>query len=406
MNMQTTAKGLILGFVSLMMLPAYAEKGDSEMKSIKGPQSMAFRLFSQLAASKKGENILISPLSIDQALSLAYSGAADKTAQQMAAVLGLTGIPIESVCKNSQAMVSEIEASDPKVQLLCANALWVKKDVKLEPNFVDGAKNFFKAQVASLDFSQPSALTTINDWVNKCTKGKIKDILNRLDKATALVITNAVYFKGNWSQPFELANTDQNGKFTLASGASVKMPMMFRSGHFTYGDDGNLQAVQLPYGHGRVCMYVLLPHKNQNLSDLIASINPQSFGKIIEGMRSASGSVRLPRFTIKTSEDLSQSLKAMGMELAFSPRLANFKNISNTLESLYIGAVLHKALIEVNEKGTEAGAATAVTMMAMARMDPEKPFEMNVDRPFVLALCDTESNELLFLGGVFKPEAL
>ena len=411
MKALTILKGTLLGFLSLTFLPMYASayesaKAESQMttKLSDGTQSMAFRLLSELSSRESNKNILISPLSIAAALTLTLNGAAKTTASEMAQMLGLSGVPLDKVNEGNGQIFKLMQSSDPKVQLFCANALWVKQETSLKPDFVERAKNYFNAKVAVLNFSDGKSVSIINDWVNNATKGKIKSIIDSLDRTTPLVITNGVYFKADWTVPFQIGATDINGQFTTDTGEHVRVPMMRQGGHFLYHEDANLQTIKLPYGNGRTGMYILLPRAERGLNPVIASLTPATFKQIDQSMSMRVGSLRLPRFTINACIDLSRTLQALGMKLAFDRDLADFSNMAHTSPPIYVGAVLHKAVINVNEQGTEAGAATAVVMAGATMMRPEKPFEMNVDHPFLIVVHDLDSDEILFLGAVVKPE--
>jgi serpin B len=218
-------------------------------------------------------------------------------------------------------------------------------------------------------------------------------------------LTNAVYFKGAWTKQFNLDATQENGEFKLAGGAHLKIAMMQQSGRFSYAEDANLQALELPYGNGQIAMYILLPKAQSDFQKFLTGLTLKDFEKIVDKMQIASGTLTLPRFSISYENELSNDLKSMGMPAAFDSRTADFKAMADVPSSFFIGQVLHKAIMNVNEAGTEAAAATAI-VMATAIYIPGKPFVMNVDHPFVVAIRERDSKQILFLGAVANPEKL
>ena len=389
----------------LVALASTEAESDMTTKLSTGTGSLAFRLLAKLAAAHPASNLLISPTSLATALTLAYNGAGGKTASEMSDTLGLTGLSLDEVDRAMAALTKSVEDADPKVQLISANALWVKNGIKLKSAFSGQAKKYFRSQVSNLDFADPGSVSVINKWVAEQTKDKIKSIINSLDSASLLVLTNAVYFKGAWTKPFNASATEENGEFKLAGGARLKIAMMQQSGRFLYGEDANVQALELPYGNGQISMFILLPKAQSDFQNFLTGMTLKGFEKTIDKLQVASGSITLPRFSISYENELSKDFKSLGMPTAFDPRAADFKAMADVPSSFFIGQVLHKAIMNVNEAGTEAAAATAI-IMATAAYIPGKPFVMNVDHPFVVAIRERDSKQILFLGAVANPEKL
>lgn len=404
----------VLGMLAMLTnsSPTDATSGvDPELKSkvSAGTENLAFRLLSLLAKSEPGKNVLISPTSVTNALTLTLNGAGGKTAQEMAQTLGLTGIPLNQINKAKAEAIKQVESADPGVQLLCANALWVRNGVTLKRPFADNAKNFFKAQAACLDFASPSAVPTINRWVAEKTKNKIDKIIEQLDKTSALVITNAVYLKGKWTNPFVLQRTNENGEFRTLNNVRLRLAMMQDSAEFSYADNANAQFIELPYGNARVVMYVILPRDEANYQKFVTSFTAADFAALVDNLTTQKVNLKLPRFSLSYGAvDLAQALKSLGMPTAFDMNKADFKPMADVALPLYIGQVLHKAIMDVNESGTEAAAATAVEMRfgSAPPMPTQKPINMTVDHPFIVAISERQSKELLFLASVVKPEKL
>jgi serpin B len=369
----------------------------------KGTEKLAFLLLSGLASKKPENNILISPTSVAIALTFAYNGAGGTTADEMADLLGIQDVPLKEIDAAIEDLRQAFQTLDPKVELCSANALWVRKGVNLNSTFVKNGKTFFKASAETLDFLDPKSPATINHWVSDETKGKIKSIIDTLDKSGVLVLTNAVYFKATWTKPFPAEATVKNGQFKLLSGKLLKIPMMCDIGQFQYAQEAGLQILRLPYGNGHVAMYVLLPGVNDDFAKFVSTLTSSKFQALIDKLSYKRGTIRMPKFSIGYSADLSRSLISLGMKSAFDPERADFSGMADLNMPLFIGQILHKAVMNVNESGTEAAAATAIAMMGCS-FNPEKPFTMNIDHPFVIVIHDSTTGEILFLGTVVKPD--
>ena len=406
---------IILAMLGMLALPTMqlAVDASSEVESdmtaklSAGTGSLAFRLLANLGAREPASNLLVSPTSLAVALTLAYNGARGRTAEEMAETLGLTKISLAEVNNAQQKLIKEIEAADTSVQLISANGLWLRNGVLLRPAFAEHAKKYFSSQVSCLDFADPKSVLDINNWVAEHTKNKIKTILDKLDPSCVLVITNAVYFKGAWTRPFDLQSTQNNEQFKTAAGERLKIAMMQQSGLFNYAQDATAQVIELPYGNGQFVMYVLLPSDPSNYQKFVTTLTLTRFEALIGKLNFSVGSIKLPRFSISYGEDLAAVFKALGMETAFDLHNADFKDMADVPFPLYIGQLLHKTVMDVNEFGTEAAASTAITMLTSSAFVPnEKPFVMNVDHPFVLAICEKDTKAVLFVAAVAKPEKL
>lgn len=389
---------------------AVAPKVDHQVnaKVAAGTSNLAFRLLSHLAKSAPGSNVLISPLSVTSALSLALNGATGKTAQEMYEVLGVAGVSLDQLNRAKFDTMNDIESEDPAIELLSANALWVNKGTNLKRRFLDSAKNFYKAQAANLDFSDPESVSTINRWVGEKTKNKIKYVIGNLDQKDVLVITNAVYFKGVWKKPFVL-RTVENAEFRTLNNTRIKMAMMRQCGHYLYHSEQNVQIIELPYGNRSVVMHIILPRNESDYQQFVSNFTQSQFEALIGKLKMMQGYIELPRFGITYgASDLSRALKSLGMPTAFDPEKSELTEMaSNVEEPLYIRNVWHKATMEVNEKGTEAVAVTAVPVPSAApNQKREETFDMIMDHPFVLAISERKSKELLFLASVVRPQKL
>jgi serpin B len=357
-----------------------------------------FKLFTQLAREDAGKNLFISPASISIALALVYNGASGRTQAALAQALELQGMSLDEINRGSAAPIQSLRSVDPHVRLAIANALWAAADIPFKAAFIHRLQDAYDAQVADVDFSDPATLPLINNWVKERTEGKIDSILSRLDPLALLVLVNAIYFKGTWSRPFDKENT-RDGPFTLLDGSRKTLPMMSQAGSYrTFRGEG-FRAVRLPYGEKRMAMYIFLPDRDSSLREFQKGLTADNWNRWMSRFRQMEGSIVLPRFKLEYEKELSQTLVALGMGIAFGSE-ADFSAISHTPS--YISKVIHKTFVEVNEEGTEAAAATAV-LMAKAMMMPQETFRMVVDRPFFCAVQDDVTGALLFMGAIVEP---
>lgn len=357
-----------------------------------------FKLFSEVAKARPGENLMISPASVAIALSMTYTGARGETQQAMARALELSGMTLADLNQANADLERVLENADPHVQVAIANSLWGRQDFRFRPEFLQQSQQFYNARVETLDFSTPAAVRTINNWVSEHTQGKIPTMLDQISAQDVLFLINAIYFKGDWQRQFNPRDTVQR-PFTQWDGSTKPHPLMSQRGHFSYQETEQFQAIRLPYGNGRLTMVVILP--KSNFTTFLSRLTPENWQTWRQQFRSREGSIQLPKFKQEFGLSLNDALKAMGMAIAFEPGQADFSGISD--RQTFISNVQHKTLIEVNEAGTEAAAATSVGITATSiQLDP--PFAMVCDRPFFYAIEDSETGSLLFMGTVVAPQ--
>jgi serine protease inhibitor len=358
----------------------------------------AFKLFDQLAQPERSKNIFISPASVFLALAMAYNGAAGETRRGMAEALDLPGMSLDEVNRAGAELLQSLRSVDPQVRLAIANSLWGRQGIDFDREFLRRCAEFYGAEVQTLDFADPRALAAINGWVRQHTAGKIEKILDRIDRDMLLVLLNAIYFKGNWTRPFDRQRTEERD-FHLLGGGQKRLPLMTQSGEYQYYEDQGFQAISLPYGGERLSMYLFLPEQRGGLAAFQQHLSDANWSAWMRHFRKTEGTVVLPRFKLEYEVSLNQALQTLGMEAAFS-RQANFTGMG--AGALKIDEVRHKTFVEVNEEGTEAAAVTAVTMMR-ASFVPKRRFTMVVDRPFFCAIRDNQSGAILFMGLIVEP---
>ena len=366
---------------------------DPDVSSVASANTrFGFKLLQDLRERDSGANIFISPLSISIALTMTYNGAVGETERAMAEVLEIGGLDRDTVNHSNAALRNSLEDPDPKVEISIANSIWSRQGVEFNPDFLERNRVFFGAEVASLDFSAPQATETINEWVNTNTNGKIEKIVDRISPQTLLFLINAIYFKGNWQDEFDKSQT-RPGIFHLSDGNEKRVEMMRREGEYLYFRGENFEATSLPYGDGRLGMYIFLPNRDSNLNKFLGNLNAGNWGDWISQFQDRRHDMILPRFKLEYEVSLNDTLEALGMGIAFGSG-ADFSGMG---PSLFISEVKHKTFVEVNEEGTEAAAVTAVVGVKSV------PSVFRVDRPFFFAIYDAETETILFMGTVTEP---
>ena len=364
----------------------------------------AFKLYDQIIKQRNGKNTFVSPASVMLALAMTYNGADGTTRQTMARALEIEGMSLDDINRAFADLKSALNPTDPKVQLKIANSLWARNGFVLKPAFVKRNEDYYKAEIASLNFDDPAAPKTINSWVNKNTEGKIDKIVDQISPDAVLFLINAIYFKGQWQFEFKKENTKPD-VFRLPGGGQKNVPMMSQSGSYLYYKNKDFQSVALPYGTGRVSMYIFLPDERISLDQFEQNLTHENWDTWMKSFGLTPGDLMLPRFKVEWESKLNEALKALGMAEAFDPLRANFSQIAerNSSNNLYISEVKHKSWAEVNEEGTEAAAATSVGVFTTSVQQPREKFVMKVDRPFFFAIRDNQTGVVLFMGSVANP---
>ena len=366
---------------------------DPDVSSVASANTrFGFKLLQDLRERDPEGNIFISPLSISIALTMTYNGAVGETERAMAEVLEIDALDLSTINNSNKALRNSLENPDPQVEISIANSIWSRQGVDFNADFLDRNRVFFGAEIASLDFSSPQAAATINSWVDTNTNGKIEKIVDRINPQTLLFLINAIYFKGNWQDEFDKALT-RPGTFHLPNGSEKRVQMMRREGEYPYLRGENFEATSLPYGDGRVSMYIFLPNRDSNLNKFLGNLNTENWKGWISQFQDRTQTMMLPRFKLEYEIRLNDTLESLGMGIAFGGG-ADFSGMG---PSLFISEVRHKTFVEVNEEGTEAAAVTAVVGVKSL------PPTFRVDRPFFFAIYDAETETILFMGTVTEP---
>lgn len=360
-----------------------------------------FNLYARL---NPDENLIFSPLSISSALAMTYAGAENNTQQQMAGVLGFV-FDKKQVNEGFSALMNEMNVSSESYRISLANSLWAQEQFYFKPEFLENMKKNYHSGFQFVNFiNRPDeAREKINQWVSEKTEDKIKDILSEKDinAATRLILVNAIYFNATWATVFDEKQT-RPGDFFLIDGQKITVDMMQEhTGKYRYFENDKLQFLSMDYAGKLYSMNILLPKSPDKLPALEKAFNPGYFSEL-ENMSKWQGvDVYLPRFTFSSSFSLKAILSAAGMSDAFDDN-ADFSGMTGK-KNLMIDNILHKAFIEVNEKGTEAAASTAVVMMERAAL-PEEKSEFKADHPFFFYIKNNESGAIMFMGKVMNPK--
>jgi len=367
----------------------------------KGSNAFAVDLYGQL--SKRPGNLFFSPESISTAFAMAYAGARGQTAAEMQKVFHFA-LPAERMHPAMGALLNSMNSTHQGYELHVADALWAQQNQSLLPAYLNLVQADYGAGLRQVDFTlNPDAVrATINQWVAQQTDDKIQNLLGpgTITPATLLVLTNAIYFKGAWLDPFDASDTKEDD-FHLSAMRTVKSPMMRHTERYRYYDGGAFQEVEIPYQGGDLSMVVLLPKKIDGLPALEKSFTAETLSKWLDKLAPTHKVyLVLPRFKITGDFDLGGTLSAMGMPQAFS-NSADFSGMTG--KPLFkISRAVHQAYVDVNETGTEAAAATAITMVGETAMR-EEIVDFNADHPFLFLIRDTKSGSILFLGRVADP---
>jgi len=368
-------------------------------------------LYHQLAI--KPGNHFFSPFSIVTALAMTSAGAAGATDAEMAAALHINPDPAKrhAECASWARMLNSANDALFKrpaggMEISTANSIWLATRLQFKKTFVDIAKDSYQAEVRGADFAgnAKQAVKDINDWVEDKTKGKIKDIVDvrAIPPDTALILANAIYFKADWARPFKNEST-HDADFTLDGGEKIKAPLMSQTAPFNYvnREAEGFAALEMPYKDQRMTMLVLLPNKIDGLPALEKKLTGPLVTDTIHSLKRERVVVYVPKFHAETEYQLADHLQALGMKLAFSTN-ADFSGITD-IKPTYISAVIHKAFVDVDEKGTEAAAATVVGIRAGSAAPPKPPVVFRADHPFIYFIRDTQTGQILFAGRMADP---
>ena len=381
---------------------------DTQRGYIEAGNGMAFRFLEKMY---DGDNLILSPLSLQYALAMTANGASGETLQQIIEFLGYGADGIDALNAYCKTLLEQLPAVDLNVALKLTDALLVNDRFPLLPSFQQTVQDNYYAAVKNMDFSDPAQVAaTINDWANRSTNGfidKVLDVTDISDEAVAFIM-NALYFKAKWAgseyDPMFRDRATQDDKFTLSDGSTRQLPMMRNMKYHSYAEMDGYKVLALPYAGRKFFMYILLPDTN-DLAGLMKKLPDIAWKDVLSSFKTdAEVYVKLPKFEVENKFELNGALKAMGLRKPFSRGEAEFDRMFQPKAQHYdywIGKVIQKARIAVDEWGTEAAAVTVVEMEGQTEGDPghePKRVYFYADHPFVFLIGETTSGAILFEG--------
>jgi serpin B len=367
----------------------------------KGNNQFSLDLYSNISKKEKG-NIFFSPFSIYSAFVMVYEGADGKTAEEIGSVFNFQKESKER-WRNWELILNDINKKSKEYELFTANALWIQEGFKTLPEYKRVIEEYYKGTVSTLDFAGKTdkARMEINRWVEEKTNKKIRNLFypGSLNQLTKLVLTNAIYFKGEWFKQFD-KNETRDEDFRVSKEKIVKVLMMRIEGQnarFNYAEMEDLQILEMDYKGNELSMIVLLPKKD--IEKLEKSLTEENLRNWLKRLREERVDVFFPKLKLNKKYILNENIKEMGATSAFTPGEANFSRIDGT-KRLFIQIAVHQAFLEVNEEGTTAGGATGIGI-GITAVPVKKVFR--ADHPFIFIIQEKENGNILFMGRVYDP---
>lgn len=379
---------------------SFAKTGGN-VKQLSGRNtSFALDLYSSL--SEQEGNLFFSPYSISAAFAMAYAGAQGETAEEIKQTLHFSQSKerLHSTFEDLNSRLNKLQKQET-VELFIANSLWPQKDYSLREEYLQVMRKYYDAEIQAVDYRKnlEQSRQTINKWVADKTQDKIKDLIppGAIDRMARLVLANAIYFRGKWENSFSEDKT-RDLPFRPGKEGKTMTPTMKQTGQFRYYETSKVQVLALPYRGKQVQMVIVLPREPGALPMIEKQLRG-NLNKYLSNLKPRHVEVYLPRFRISSRFQLNKTLSDMGMKTAFVPK-ADFSAIDGT-QDLYISAAIHKAFVDVDEKGTEAAAATGIGFTTTS-LKP-KPIVFRADHPFLFIIRETGSESILFMGRVTNP---
>ncbi|MDR2146753.1 MAG: serpin family protein [Tannerella sp.] len=357
----------------------------------------AFSMFKEVSAES---NTFFSPLSLNLALGMLYNGSSGDTRTEMAEVLGMGDFTETEVNEYYQKISQTLLEIDPQTEMGIANSIWYRDGFPVKQPFMDINREYFDATVHALDFNNPDAADSINNWCAEKTNDKIKKIVEKpIPDDMMMYLINALYFKSRWMHEFDKANTKMED-FTLADNQKKQVNMMRQLSTFPYYKDDYIQCVEMPYGNQAFSMVAIMPVDGSDIGQLIDYLDDEKWQDIVQKLNVREISLSLPRFKVESEfSSLEVILRNAGMKLISDRDLANFANISDL--KLYVSSIIQKTFVEVNEAGTEAAAVTSIGM-AIGESPPPPP-SFTANRPFLYLIKEKSTGTILFIGRMDDP---
>jgi serpin B len=399
---------LLFGFASCKKantVPQNVGKGKAlvltsfEQQKVTADNAFTLKLFKNLDGTNTANgNLFISPLSVSFALGMTSNGANGTTLDAFKKTLNFNGLSQDQVNTYYNNLITNLPELDPNTTFNIANSIWYKQGFYVLPAFLQTDSSYFHAQVQALDFSNPSALNTINSWVSDKTSGKIPTILNDIPGNAVMYLVNALYFKSTWNEKFDVANTKPQTFYT-ADGSQVQADFMNGTVEFNYYNDTKVSVYELPYSNSRYSMVIVEPGIGTSLKDVTTALDSAQWETWMSKLQPTKYAISLPKFKFSYQTILNNPLTDLGLGIAFSDD-ADFTLINpNKFPHLEISQVVHKAYVETDESGTTAAAATSVGIIAATAPAPMPP----INHPFLFAIREMSSGLIVFVGTLNNP---
>jgi len=366
-----------------------------------GYTGFGFDIFRTLAEEEPHENVFVSGTSIAFALAMVYHGMEGETRREVARMLGVDGVDIETFHASNRAWLAALLDGAGDVELAIANSVWARLGFPFHQAFLERNQIDYRAHLEAVNFDDPATVDRINDWVAEQTGGRIDEVVKEIDPWDIMFLINALYFLAEWTEPFPEDGTAWRWFYPPGAGEPRSVPMMQRRDTLEYHAGDGARTVRLPYGEdGRYAMYIVLPDSDLELSSIYRGLSAGEWARRIDRLRPTELELRMPRFTLEYEADLIPTLESLGMLCAFVPRCADLSALTPVGEEVYISEVLHKTFVDVNETGTEAAAVTSIRITRVS--GPSNPV-MIVNRPFFVVIQDDVTGTVLFTGQVTNP---
>lgn len=375
--------------------PLIEQLSVNEAEIATSANNFAFELMTELEQEIPDENYFISSFSISTALSMVMNGASETSQTEFIQALGLTGMTPDEINESYQSLVEYIYSLDPSVTLNVANSNWYSDDYTIDSDFAQVLTTYYDAEVFDRDFGSESTLDALNSWVEDETNGKIKNILNGISPDEVMFLINAIYFKANWTNQFDIDDT-RDLPFLLASDQSVDVPTMTAEVKHWYAYDNTLKAqvIELPYGNENYAFTIIMPDEASAINDLASTIDIDDLNATLADSTTLVRDLYLPKFSLAFKADLLDILTNMGMPIA------GLDNLFEEDLPLAISKVIHQSFLEVNEEGSEAAAATVVGIELTS-----VPPSTRVNQPFLFLIRERNSGTILFSGKLLDPRS-
>ncbi len=372
----------------------------SEQKQvIETNNAFAFNLFAELNQETPTNNLFISPFSVSMALGMVLNGANGETYTAIQNTLGFENLDETAINSSYAYLYQNLQDLDPNVVFEIANSIWCRQGVNFLPEFLKVNQTYFNAQVHTINFADPQAVITINNWIADATHDKIQKVLDTIPQEAVMYLINALYFNGIWTYQFPEDKVMTKPFYTFAE-SPTQCQMMYVTCRVPILVNNTLTVAVLPYGSGNYTMTLIMP-RTEEFNSFLQTFNLEKWQEIQTLVHKDSCTIGLPKFRFGFRKLLNSSLKKMGMEIAFDAKKADFSRISQDL-SLKISRVIHQTFVEVSEKGTEAAAVTIVEMVVTSTEGPNI-VPITFDHPFVFVISEKSTGTILFMGKVLQP---